>query len=93
MAAKKPRAKKAAPPIVKDEPHPIMALPSGERVHVHPDGSLHLIHEDHVLKRIAALSDSVHESQRQLHAEHLERVERKLAKQQAKGLPPEKSPL
>ena len=80
MAKKKP-----------DPGPPIETLPSGERVHIHPDGSRHLIHTDPVLERVAALTDTIHESQARLHAEHLDRVERKLAKQRAKGLPPDKS--
>ena len=71
----------------------VRTLPTGEKVHEHPDGSLHLIH-DHSMRRKLDAREAEH---KELHAalfdQHLERVERKRADQQAKGLPSEKSPI
>lgn len=75
-------------------------LPSGERVmheppcDAHPDGKQTLIRDCSPLRD--KLND-MHAEHRQRHGElkalHHERIAVKRAAQQAKGLPPEKSPL
>lgn len=78
----------------------IRTLPSGEKVqhhppdHRHPDGMLVLIREG------SALRDKLHhqrDEKRARHAEihegHRQRIVAKVAAQQAKGLPGEKSPI
>jgi hypothetical protein len=78
----------------------IRTLPSGERVQHHPpddrhpDGMLVLIPEGSALReKLDAQREEKRERHVAIHEGHQERVVTKVAAQQVKGLPSEKSPI
>lgn len=74
--------------------HPIRTLPTGEKCHEHPDGTLHLVRDhSHMCNKLQNLAEQHQQAVAAGHDQHQELIGAKQASQAAKGLPAEKSPI
>jgi hypothetical protein len=77
-----------------DKRSSIRTLASGEKVRHLPDGTMHLIREESALRaRHNARADEHRARHRELKDAHAQRVQAKVVRSRANGLPGEKSPI